>query len=467
MRLVPPRRLRGRNPPPAATSLPYEPPPPFYDAWNRLVSLSGGITASYEYDGLHRRIKRVENSSTRHFYYNEQWQCLEERSSESGSATTQYTWHPHYVDALAFYYEPSSSKRFYSLYDALFNVTALVNKNLVMVERYAYDAYGKPTILEPNFSPDGNNKSDYYNEHLFTGRRTDPGTCLQLNRNRYYHQQLGRWVSRDPIGYAAGDMNLYTYVDGEPLASVDPLGLVKGTHVPDTKFRLEFDKLPNGTPRHYHVLDSNGERIRGATERIDGGSHDGMTLDESALKKKDIEKIRKFARKREAARLRQARARGARGLQGHTTRRRANRQGGSGGARSGMASTGVLGASAASGYMATYGYDKYVEAGELLKDAGSKLGACKAAKTLFAAPENDGKRVINVRESASASCYYRMSVFWEPTGPGSNHGPEGYCYAKVYKICNNGETITDLTPDTSCKICSRHKWGSSSCGVDY
>jgi len=44
---------------------------------------------------------------------------------------------------------------------------------------------------------------------------------LQLNRNRFYHSGLGRWVNRDPIGYADG-YNLYAayFVPNE----TDPFG---------------------------------------------------------------------------------------------------------------------------------------------------------------------------------------------------------------------------------------------------
>jgi len=66
------------------------------------------------------------------------------------------------------------------------------------------------------------------NELLYTGRRRDPETGLQLNRNRFYHSQLGRWVNRDPIGYDAGDMNLYEYVGSRPTFFQDPEGLAYG-----------------------------------------------------------------------------------------------------------------------------------------------------------------------------------------------------------------------------------------------
>ena len=42
---------------------------------------------------------------------------------------------------------------------------------------------------------------------------------------RYYHPQLQRFISEDPIGFAGGDINSYTYVRNSPLNSRDPSGL--------------------------------------------------------------------------------------------------------------------------------------------------------------------------------------------------------------------------------------------------
>ena len=40
-----------------------------------------------------------------------------------------------------------------------------------------------------------------------------------------YHAQLGRFVSRDPIGYAGEATSLYAYVRNTPCCRVDPQGL--------------------------------------------------------------------------------------------------------------------------------------------------------------------------------------------------------------------------------------------------
>ena len=127
------------------------------------------------------------------------------------------------VDQVALSYD-SAGNAHYFLQDANFNVTALLDSTRDVVERYAYTPYGETTVLNPDFSAAAGNVSAISNELLYTGRRLDPETGLQLNRNRFYHQQLGRWVSRDPIGYRGGTNNLYEYVNGKPTTSIDPHG---------------------------------------------------------------------------------------------------------------------------------------------------------------------------------------------------------------------------------------------------
>ena len=55
-----------------------------------------------------------------------------------------------------------------------------------------------------------------------TTRELD-GTGLYYYRARYYHPTLSRFISEDPIEYAAG-ANVYAYVGGDPVRRVDPYG---------------------------------------------------------------------------------------------------------------------------------------------------------------------------------------------------------------------------------------------------
>ncbi len=50
------------------------------------------------------------------------------------------------------------------------------------------------------------------------------GIGLHYNRFRYYDPQIGRYISRDPIGVAGG-LNPYLYAGNNPLHQADPLGL--------------------------------------------------------------------------------------------------------------------------------------------------------------------------------------------------------------------------------------------------
>ncbi len=61
-------------------------------------------------------------------------------------------------------------------------------------------------------------------EIMFCGYRNDPETELNYVRNRTYSPVLGRWIQRDPIGYAGG-INLYEYVVSNPVGNVDSNGL--------------------------------------------------------------------------------------------------------------------------------------------------------------------------------------------------------------------------------------------------
>jgi RHS repeat-associated protein len=59
---------------------------------------------------------------------------------------------------------------------------------------------------------------------LFTSREFDFETGLYYNRARYLDPTTGRWTTQDPLGFAAGDANLYRYVGNTPTLLVDPSG---------------------------------------------------------------------------------------------------------------------------------------------------------------------------------------------------------------------------------------------------
>jgi RHS repeat-associated protein len=62
------------------------------------------------------------------------------------------------------------------------------------------------------------------NNLRFPGQYRDEETGLNQNYFRDYDPRTGRYIQTDPIGLAGG-MNLYGYVQGNPINFIDPFGL--------------------------------------------------------------------------------------------------------------------------------------------------------------------------------------------------------------------------------------------------
>jgi RHS repeat-associated protein len=78
----------------------------------------------------------------------------------------------------------------------------------------------------------------------FAGMEYDSTTGLYYDHARYYDAAIGRFVEQDPMGFAAGDTNLYRYVGNEPTAVAD----VSGEQPPITPHRVGFPDFELGGP---------------------------------------------------------------------------------------------------------------------------------------------------------------------------------------------------------------------------
>jgi RHS repeat-associated protein len=90
----------------------------------------------------------------------------------------------------------------------------ITDENGEIVWSANYDIYG--SILDLRVSA-------MDNPIRFQGQYEDRETGLFYNRFRYYHPELGRYISQDPIGISGG-LNSYSYTPN-PVNWVDPLGL--------------------------------------------------------------------------------------------------------------------------------------------------------------------------------------------------------------------------------------------------
>ncbi len=77
------------------------------------------------------------------------------------------------------------------------------------------------------------------------GYNADAETQNYYVRNRYYLPTLGRWLTRDPIGYQGG-INLYEFVQSSPVGNVDGAGM-SGGWVPETDIGGDTYWVDNNT----------------------------------------------------------------------------------------------------------------------------------------------------------------------------------------------------------------------------
>jgi RHS repeat-associated protein len=103
------------------------------------------------------------------------------------------------------------------------STTAIDQATSELVERSTYLAYGG---ADSDYRPAawGSFREDY----RFTGKEEDVEVGLDYFGKRFYAPLLGRWISADPLAVhspGSADLNVFAYVHGRLLGSVDPLGL--------------------------------------------------------------------------------------------------------------------------------------------------------------------------------------------------------------------------------------------------
>ncbi|HEU4506847.1 MAG TPA: RHS repeat-associated core domain-containing protein [Pyrinomonadaceae bacterium] len=179
-----------------------------WDARNQLTAISGpGLTASFQYDGLGRRINKTVNGTSTNYLYDEAT-IVQELSGSTSRANILAGG----VDGIFLRSDSGGASSFLS--DGLGSTLALTDSNGVAQTQYSYDPFGNSTTTGATSS----------NTSTFTGREDD-GTGLLFYRARYYSPVLQRFISEDPVEFSGGDANLYAYVGNSPTLFNDPSGL--------------------------------------------------------------------------------------------------------------------------------------------------------------------------------------------------------------------------------------------------
>jgi RHS repeat-associated protein len=108
--------------------------------------------------------------------------------------------------------------------DADYNVTALVDNSGAVVERYADLPYGTFSVYDANWNPRSSSAYNFVYQHQ--GLRFDQVSTVYIDRGRIYDASLGRFLQVDPMGFAAGDVDLYRAEGDGPINGLDPSGTI-------------------------------------------------------------------------------------------------------------------------------------------------------------------------------------------------------------------------------------------------
>jgi RHS repeat-associated protein len=216
-----------------------------WDFENRLtqVTLPGsGGTVTFKYDPFGRRIQKafIQGTTTTTTNYVYDGANAVEEVDANAVVLARYTQGMGIDEPLA---ELRSSTTSYYEADGLDSITSLSNTAGALANTYTYDSFGKLTA----------STGTIVNPFQYTARDSDSETGLRYYRARYYDQNVGRFISEDPIAFGAGT-NLYAYVGNSPTDLVDPFGL-KGQHKPGPLPPPVRNPLPNAIQRDFEAYE--------------------------------------------------------------------------------------------------------------------------------------------------------------------------------------------------------------------
>jgi RHS repeat-associated protein len=184
-----------------------------YDASERLIGYAG--TAGYAYDGLDTRVVKTIGLSSTLFNYDDQKRLLGEYTAGSTNKLIEET--VYMGDVPVAVIKPTGI--YYVHADYRNAPRQIDNKNKVVAWAWYPQPYGDNL---PNNNPSG--LGNFVYNLRYPGQYYDSESGFFYNGARYYSPDLGRYISSDPLGIAAG-INTYAYVTGNPLNRTDPQGL--------------------------------------------------------------------------------------------------------------------------------------------------------------------------------------------------------------------------------------------------
>jgi RHS repeat-associated protein len=181
-----------------------------FDPSNEATQFGTMLSAGYRGDGLRAWKQGSGGAGTRtYFLYDGLTPVVELDATGAVSAVNSF-------GPTGLLSRSSGSSTVYYAFDERGNTAQRLDGSGNVLTSHVADAYGAVASTVSVNDP----YAGFGAQH---GYYTDTETNLVLCTFRYYDPALGRWLTRDPIGYEGG-LNLYAYCTGNPIGLVDPLG---------------------------------------------------------------------------------------------------------------------------------------------------------------------------------------------------------------------------------------------------
>jgi RHS repeat-associated protein len=176
------------------------------------VDLTDGRSVTYDHDPMGRRIaKRIDGAVVEKYLWRDNTMLLAIYDS-SDNLVMRFN----YADGRMPISMLRGGNTYYMMYDQVGSLRLIVDSSGNITKRIDYDSFGN-IINDTNpgvTMPFG-----------FAGGLHDIDTGLVRFGARDYDPTIGRWTAKDPIDLAGGDVNLYGYVQNNPVNWIDPDGL--------------------------------------------------------------------------------------------------------------------------------------------------------------------------------------------------------------------------------------------------
>lgn len=197
-----------------------------YDREGRLAGVvSPGSTIAYHYDALGNRVAKSENGVRTDFAYDPVGMGTIFGEFRGGNTVA------HYATGMGVAARANAAGVSFYHFDVAGNTALVTDATRASVAQYSYLPFGVAAATGALAQP-----------FTFGGRLgvQDDAGDLYFMRARHYDAKLGRFTTRDPLGFSGGDANPYRYVGNDPINGSDPAGLLPLTPTQAAAFVAQY-----------------------------------------------------------------------------------------------------------------------------------------------------------------------------------------------------------------------------------